>query len=175
MLAAVRGSRLAKLDNYPHDYNKRNFFFLPAVMTTSGRFGGDFLRLLYILSRVLLLRGRVLRLAPLLLSSEALEGLKLFLTFQRSSSSSSGVHVIAQRLKQGLELERCAIAQPQIVDMPARTLQIQCLRSPIRASFHTHSSSQCVSVSGRERKRERERVSLSVNTRARFGNLSSMQ
>ena len=28
----------------------RNFFFLPAVMTTSGRISGDFLRLLYILS-----------------------------------------------------------------------------------------------------------------------------
>ena len=27
-----------------------NFFFLPAVMTTSGRISGDFLRLLYILS-----------------------------------------------------------------------------------------------------------------------------
>ena len=48
----------AKLDNYLHDYNERNFFFLnernffflPAVMTTSGRITGDFLRLLYILS-----------------------------------------------------------------------------------------------------------------------------
>ena len=40
----------AKLDNYQHDYNERNFFFLPAVMTTSGRISGDFLRLLYILS-----------------------------------------------------------------------------------------------------------------------------
>jgi hypothetical protein len=40
----------AKLDNYQHDYNDRNFFFLPAVMTTSGRISGDFLRLLYILS-----------------------------------------------------------------------------------------------------------------------------
>ena len=39
-----------KLDNYQHDYNERNFFFLPAVMTTSGRISGDFLRLLYILS-----------------------------------------------------------------------------------------------------------------------------
>ena len=37
-------------DNYQHDYNERNFFFLPAVMTTSGRISGDFLRLLYILS-----------------------------------------------------------------------------------------------------------------------------
>ena len=27
----------AKLNNYQHDYNERNFFFLPAVMTTSGR------------------------------------------------------------------------------------------------------------------------------------------
>ena len=40
----------AKLDNYLHDYNERNFFFLPAVKTTSGRISGDFLRLLYILS-----------------------------------------------------------------------------------------------------------------------------
>ena len=40
----------AKLDNYQHDYNERNFFFLPAVMSTSGRISGDFLRLLYILS-----------------------------------------------------------------------------------------------------------------------------
>ena len=40
----------AKLENYQHDYNERNFFFLPAVMTTSGRISGDFLRLLYILS-----------------------------------------------------------------------------------------------------------------------------
>jgi hypothetical protein len=39
-----------KLDHYQHDYNERNFFFLPAVTTTSGRFSGDFLRLLYILS-----------------------------------------------------------------------------------------------------------------------------
>ena len=29
-----------------HDYNERNFFFLPAVTTTSGRISGDFLRLL---------------------------------------------------------------------------------------------------------------------------------
>ena len=40
----------AKLDNYLHDYNERNFFFLHTVMTTSGRISGDFLRLLYILS-----------------------------------------------------------------------------------------------------------------------------
>ena len=39
----------AKLDNYQHDYSERNFLFLPAVMTTSGRISGDFLRLLYIL------------------------------------------------------------------------------------------------------------------------------
>jgi hypothetical protein len=39
-----------KLDNYQHDYNARNYFFLPAVMTTSGRISGDFLRLLYMLS-----------------------------------------------------------------------------------------------------------------------------
>jgi hypothetical protein len=38
-----------KLDNYQHDYNARNYFFLPAVMTTSGRIGWDFLCLLYIL------------------------------------------------------------------------------------------------------------------------------
>ena len=40
----------AKLDNYQHDYSERNFLFLPAVMTTSGRISGDFLRLLYILA-----------------------------------------------------------------------------------------------------------------------------
>jgi hypothetical protein len=40
----------AKLDNYQHDYNERNFLFLPAVMTTSGRISGDFLRLLYVLA-----------------------------------------------------------------------------------------------------------------------------
>jgi hypothetical protein len=39
-----------KLDHYQHDYNERNFFFLPAVTTTSGRISGDFLRLLYMLS-----------------------------------------------------------------------------------------------------------------------------
>jgi hypothetical protein len=39
----------AKLDNYQHDYSERNFLFLPAVMTTSGRISGDFLRLMYIL------------------------------------------------------------------------------------------------------------------------------
>ena len=39
-----------KLSTYMDDYNARNFFFLPAVMTTSGRISGDFLRLLYILS-----------------------------------------------------------------------------------------------------------------------------
>jgi hypothetical protein len=38
------------LDNYHHDYSERNFLFLPAVMTTSGRISGDFLRLLYILA-----------------------------------------------------------------------------------------------------------------------------
>ena len=36
---------MEKLVNY-----QRNIFFLPAVMTTSGRIGGDFLRLIYILS-----------------------------------------------------------------------------------------------------------------------------
>jgi hypothetical protein len=40
-----------KLDHYQHDQNERNFFFLPAVTTTSRRISGDFLRLLYILSR----------------------------------------------------------------------------------------------------------------------------
>ena len=40
----------AKLDNYHHDYSERNLLFLPAVMTTSGRISGDFLRLLYILA-----------------------------------------------------------------------------------------------------------------------------
>ena len=39
-----------KLNQYHHDYNEHNFFFLPAVMTTSGRISGDFLRLIYILS-----------------------------------------------------------------------------------------------------------------------------
>ena len=39
-----------KLATYANDYNARNFFFLPAVVTTSGRINGDFLRLLYILS-----------------------------------------------------------------------------------------------------------------------------
>ena len=39
-----------KIATSADDYNARNFFFLPAVMTTSGRTSGDFLRLLYILS-----------------------------------------------------------------------------------------------------------------------------
>ncbi len=39
-----------KLDNYQHDYNELNFFFLPAVITTSGRISCDFLCLLCILS-----------------------------------------------------------------------------------------------------------------------------
>jgi hypothetical protein len=39
-----------KLNHYHHDYNERNFLFLPAVMTASGRISGDFLRLIYILS-----------------------------------------------------------------------------------------------------------------------------
>jgi hypothetical protein len=39
-----------KLDNYQHDYNACNYFFLPAVMTTSRRISGNFLRLLDILS-----------------------------------------------------------------------------------------------------------------------------
>jgi hypothetical protein len=40
----------AKIQNYQHDYNERNFFFLPAVMTTSWRISCDFLHLLYIMS-----------------------------------------------------------------------------------------------------------------------------
>jgi len=41
-----------KLDHYQHDYNERNFLFLPAVTRTrtSGRIIGDFLRLFYTLS-----------------------------------------------------------------------------------------------------------------------------
>jgi hypothetical protein len=39
-----------KLDNYQHNYNEFNFSFLPAVMTTSVRISGDFLRLLYMMS-----------------------------------------------------------------------------------------------------------------------------
>jgi hypothetical protein len=39
-----------KLDHYQHDYNERNFFFLPAVTMTSGIISRDFLRLFYILS-----------------------------------------------------------------------------------------------------------------------------
>jgi hypothetical protein len=45
---AIDAAVKAKLDNYQHDYSERNFLFLPAVMTTSGRISGDFLRLLYI-------------------------------------------------------------------------------------------------------------------------------
>jgi hypothetical protein len=33
---AIDAAVKAKLDKYQHDYNERNFFFLPAVMTTSG-------------------------------------------------------------------------------------------------------------------------------------------
>jgi hypothetical protein len=40
----------SKLDNYQHDYSELNLLFLPAVMTTSGRISGDFLRLMYILA-----------------------------------------------------------------------------------------------------------------------------
>jgi len=47
---AIDAAVKAKLDNYQHDYSERNFLFLTAVMTTSGRISGDFLRLLYILS-----------------------------------------------------------------------------------------------------------------------------
>jgi hypothetical protein len=37
---AIDAAVKAKLDNYQHDYSERNFFFLPAVMTTSGRISG---------------------------------------------------------------------------------------------------------------------------------------
>jgi hypothetical protein len=47
---AIDAAVKAKLDNYQHDYSECNFLFLPAVMTTSGRISGDFLRLLYILA-----------------------------------------------------------------------------------------------------------------------------
>jgi len=47
---AIDAAVKAKLESYQHDYNERNVFFLPVVMTTSGRISGDFLRLLYILS-----------------------------------------------------------------------------------------------------------------------------
>jgi hypothetical protein len=64
----------------------------------------------------------------------------------RSSSSSSsscpGMHGSAQRLKQGLELERCAPGQSQIVDIPARTLQTKCSRSPARALPPAHPSTR---------------------------------
>jgi hypothetical protein len=35
--AAIDAAVKEKIDNYQHDYNARNYFFLPAVMTTSGR------------------------------------------------------------------------------------------------------------------------------------------
>jgi len=47
---AIDAAVKSKLDNYHHDYSARNFLFLSAVMTTSGRISGDFLRLLYILA-----------------------------------------------------------------------------------------------------------------------------
>jgi hypothetical protein len=47
---AIDAAVKAKLDNYQHDYSERNFLFLPAIMTISGRISGDFLRLLYILA-----------------------------------------------------------------------------------------------------------------------------
>jgi hypothetical protein len=47
---AIDAAVKAKFDNYQHDYSERNFLFLPAVMTTSGRTSGNFLRLLYILA-----------------------------------------------------------------------------------------------------------------------------
>ena len=43
---AIAAALKAKLDKYQHDYSERNFLFLPAVMTTSVRISGDFLRLL---------------------------------------------------------------------------------------------------------------------------------
>jgi hypothetical protein len=39
--SALDAAVKAKLDSYQHDYNERNFLFLPAVMTTSGRTSGD--------------------------------------------------------------------------------------------------------------------------------------
>jgi hypothetical protein len=48
---AIDAAVKAKLDNYQHDYSERNFLFLPAVMTTSGRISGGFLRLLCILAQ----------------------------------------------------------------------------------------------------------------------------
>ena len=47
---ALEAAIKEKLNHYHHDYNERNFLFLPAVMTASGRISGDFLRLIYILS-----------------------------------------------------------------------------------------------------------------------------
>jgi hypothetical protein len=43
---ALEAAIKEKLNHYHHDYNERNFLFLPAVMTTSGRISGDFLRLI---------------------------------------------------------------------------------------------------------------------------------
>ncbi len=63
------------------------------------------------------------------------------------------MHGSAQRVKQGLELERCALGQPQIVHIPARTLQIQCSHSPARALILL--VSRCL----REREGEGERES----------------
>jgi hypothetical protein len=45
-------------------------------------------------------------------------------TYRAVGLLTSSVHGSAQRLKQGLELQRCAIGQPHLVDMAARTLQI---------------------------------------------------
>ncbi len=47
---AIDAAVKAKLDNNHHHYSARNFLFLPAVMTNSGRISGDFLRLLYIIA-----------------------------------------------------------------------------------------------------------------------------
>ena len=46
---ALEAAIKEKLNHYHHDYNERNFLFLPA-MTASGRISGDFLRLIYIRS-----------------------------------------------------------------------------------------------------------------------------
>jgi hypothetical protein len=50
VIGALDAADKEKLHHYQHDYNARNFFFLPAVTTTCGRISGDFLRLLYIRS-----------------------------------------------------------------------------------------------------------------------------
>ena len=44
---AIDAAVKAKLDNYQHDYSERNFHFHPAVMMTTGRISGDFLRCIF--------------------------------------------------------------------------------------------------------------------------------